>query len=141
MSNTTGNTNRDAHLRGSEKLLSAWKSRTLSEESVREIARALDESPAKVLGAKVIGGTNATGVQLSLSYEGDDVPRCGNDIAFWLKWHLTHGGEVHPPRIIIDGIPYPDILKMKIDFGDVQAGLSQTVTLPSQVNLGKNIGG
>ena len=32
-------------IRGSEKLLNAWKLRTLSEDSVREIGKALDELP------------------------------------------------------------------------------------------------
>lgn len=103
--------------RGSEKLLAAWKTRSLSEESVLEIAKALDESPARVDSANVVGGANPSGVQLALSYSGDDVPMCGNDILFWLRWHLKHGGEVKPPRIIINGTPFPDLVRMEVDFG------------------------
>ncbi len=103
--------------RGSEKLLAAWKTRTLTEESVFEIAKALDESTARVESANVVGGANPTGVQLALSYSGDDVPMCGNDILFWLRWHLKHGGEVKPPRIIINGTPFPDLVRMEVDFG------------------------
>ena len=102
---------------GSEKLMAAWKTRALSEESVREIATALEKSAARVEQASVFGGASATGMQLTLSYEGDDVPRCGNDILFWLKWHRDHGGVVVPPRIIINGTPFPDLVRMVLDFG------------------------
>ena len=71
--------------RGSEKLLRAWKERGITEAAVREIADALDKSPAKVEGVTIVGGQNPTGVQLSLRYDGDDGPWCGNDILFWLK--------------------------------------------------------
>jgi hypothetical protein len=100
--------------------MAAWHARGLTEASVREIAAALEESPATVVGAKVVGGASATGVTVSLAYEGDDVPRCGNDILFWLKWHLTHGSVgVHPPRIIINGVPFPDLVRLELDFGNV----------------------
>jgi hypothetical protein len=112
--------------RGSERLMAAWNTRALTEESVREIAEALEASPATVLGANVVGGANATGMTVSLSYEGDDVPLCGNDILFWLRWHIKNGGGgVHPPRIIINGIPFPDLLRLELDFGHVgQPGLA-----------------
>lgn len=70
--------------RGSEKLLDAWKSRALTEDAVHEIANALEQSPARVERADVVGGADATGVRLSLRYDGDDLPSCGNDILFWL---------------------------------------------------------
>jgi hypothetical protein len=105
--------------RGSEKLLDAWKHRAITEESVREIAESFDKSPAKLQEASVFGGANATGMRVALNYEGDDVPWCGNDILFWLKWHRTHGGIVRPPRIIIDGTPFPDLVRMELDFGHV----------------------
>jgi hypothetical protein len=114
MSNQTEN----QKLRGSEKLMAAWKNRALTDESVLEISRAIAESPAKVLGASVIGGANASGLQLSLGYEGDGVPQCGNDLLFWLKWHIKHGGTVKPPRIIINGTPFPDLVKMELVFGN-----------------------
>jgi hypothetical protein len=109
----------DKEKRGSEKLLGAWKARLLTEESVKEIASALDQSAAKLTGATVIGGNNATGVRVALRYDGDDVPQCGNDILFWLKWHRVHGGVVRPPRILIDGTPFPDLLRVELDFGHV----------------------
>jgi hypothetical protein len=108
-----------ADKRGSEKLMAAWKSRALTEESIREIAGALDKSPAKVEGVNVVGGEEATGVQISLRYDGDDGPWCGNDILFWLKWHIQHGGVVQPPKIIINGIPFPEEVLMQLNFGNV----------------------
>ena len=106
-------------LRGSEKLMAAWKARTLTEDAVREIAAQFDKSPAKVQSADVVGGAAATGVRVSVSYEGDDTPWCGNDILFWLKWHRTHGGNPPPPRIIINGTPYPEFVHVQLDFGHV----------------------
>jgi hypothetical protein len=111
--------------RGSDKLIGAWKARTLTEASVMEIADALEKSPAKVEAAGMLGGGETTGIRVSLTYEGDDAPYCGNDIAFWLKWHLTHGGYVRPPRIIINGTPWPELIRMELEFGN--PGVNQTV--------------
>ncbi len=99
--------------------MAAWNARMLSEESISEIARQFEESPAAVESAYVVGGEHATGMRVSLRYDGDDGPWCGNDILFWLKWHLGHGGVVHPPKIIINGIPFPDLVRMELDFGHV----------------------
>ena len=113
-----------AVMRGSEKVMAAWNARMLSEESISEIARQFEESPATVESADVVGGEHPTGLRVSLRYDGEDGPWCGNDILFWLKWHLGHGGVVHPPKIIINGIPFPDLVRMELDFGHVgeQAG-------------------
>ena len=105
--------------RGSDKLLAAWKSRTISEDAMREIVAALEKSPARVDRAEVIGGAAPTGVSVSLSYDGDDGPWCGNDILFWLRWHRVHGGVVRPPRILINGTPFPDLIRVDLDFGHV----------------------
>ena len=93
--------------RGSEKVMAAWKARVLTEASIKEIAASFEKSPATIEGATFFGGEHSTGLSLSLSYEGDDGPWCGNDILFWLKWHLGHGGNPRPPRIIINGTPFP----------------------------------
>src|SRR4051812_37861271 len=106
-------------MRGSAKVLAAWNARVLSEESVEEIARQFEESPAKVETADVIGGAQPTGMRVSVSYDGEDIPMCGNDILFWLRWHLGHGGVVRPPKILINGIPFPDLVRMELDFGHV----------------------
>lgn len=110
--------------RGSEKVMAAWKARVLTEASIKEIAAAFEKSPATIEGATFVGGEHATGLSLSLSYDGDDGPQCGNDILFWLKWHQSNGGVPRPPRIIINGIPFPDLVRMELDFGHVgeQAG-------------------
>jgi len=105
--------------RGSEQLMAVWKARALSDEAVREIAQALEASPAIVLGGNIVGGARPTGVTLSLAYKGDDVAKCGNDIMFWLRWHLVHagGGEARPPRIAINGVPRADLVRIELDFG------------------------
>ncbi len=108
--------------RGSEKLMKAWKERRLSEESVHEIAEALDKSPATVENFDIVGGENATGVRVALRYDGDDGPRCGNDITFWLQWLLRHGGGggvINPPRVIINGTPWPEVIRLELSFGNV----------------------
>jgi hypothetical protein len=122
--------------RGSEKLMAAWKSRALTEESFREIADALGKSPAKVESVNVIGGANPTGVRMSLRYEGDDTPWCGNDILFWLKWHRNYGGVVLPPKIIINGTPWPDLVRMQLDFGQVGENAPGIRDLPGEVGAG-----
>jgi hypothetical protein len=106
--------------RGSDKLMAAWQSRALNDDSIREITAALEKSKAIVEGAAVYGGANPSGMRVTLRYEGDDVPTCGNDILFWLKWHIHHGsGGVKPPKILINGIPIPDIARVQLDFGQV----------------------
>ncbi|KPF68492.1 hypothetical protein IP84_09310 [beta proteobacterium AAP99] len=108
--------------RGSARLLAAFKARSFSEEAIRELAAHLDKSPASVEGALVKGGSAATGVSLTLAYSGDDVPQCGNDMAFWLAWLRRHGGggfTPRRPRIIINGIPFPDWLRLELSAGEV----------------------
>ncbi|HSL03491.1 MAG TPA: hypothetical protein VK901_08135 [Nitrospiraceae bacterium] len=122
--------------RGSEKLMAAWKARTLTDKAVGEIAEVLDKSPAKVETVNIVGGANATGIQLRMTYEGDDVPMCGNDILFWLKWHINHGGIVRPPKIIINGIPFPDIVRLELDFGHVGANVPGIENIPGTQGVG-----
>jgi hypothetical protein len=105
--------------RGSEKLMAAWRARALTEESIREISDTMDKSPAKIESVNVVGGSTPTGLQMTLRYDGDDVPWCGNDILFWLKWHRLHGGVVHPPKILIDGVPWPETVRLQLGFGNL----------------------
>lgn len=117
----------DQSQRGSEKLLRAWKTRVLNDDSVREIANALEKSPAKLEGCEIIGGENPTGLRLSLRYDGDDGPWCGNDIQFWIQWLLKHGGHgpvIVPPKIIINGIPWPEVVHMELNFGQVETNVT-----------------
>lgn len=104
-------------VRGSSRILDAWKARALTDESVKEIAAGLAETKGTVETVEVAGGSSASGMRVGLSYAGDDVWWCGNDIVFWLKWLAKHGGKPKPPRIIINGKPWPDELFMEIDFG------------------------
>lgn len=126
----------DKGTRGSEKLLAAWKARALTDDSVREIADAIGKSPAAVENVNVVGGASATGVQVTLRYDGDDVPWCGNDILFWLKWHRQHGGVTKPPKIIINGIPWPDLVRVQLDFGHV----TNPLDVPVDVVAGELVG-
>ncbi len=104
--------------RGSDKLMQAWKARALSDAAVKDIADALDQSGAIVEGALVSGGgAAATGLRVQLRYEGEDTPRCGNDILFWLQWHRRFGGQPRPPKVIIRGTPFPDLVRMELEFG------------------------
>jgi len=120
--------------------MKAWKSRVLTEDAFREITEALEKSPATLEAFNIVGGENPTGVQLSLRYDGEDGPWCGNDILFWLKWHLQHGslgGVIKPPRIIINGTPWPEAVTMALDFGRVsQAAVDIGV---SAENIGGSI--
>ena len=128
-----------AEKRGSEKLMAAWKQRSLTEEGVREIAAELEKSRATIEKVNVVGGQDATGMQVLLSYEGDDVPWCGNDLAFWLKWRRRFGGTVRPPRIIINGIPVPDLVRVQLDFGHV-GGEHAGVDLQTELEFDTEIG-
>lgn len=109
-----------ANLRGSEKVLAAWKRRTLSEESVNEIAESLQDSPAVVEKAVFSGGENPTGLSLSLSLKGDDMDWCGSGLKNWITWHRKHGGNPIPPRIFTEGIPFPDVIRLELTYGDAR---------------------
>lgn len=107
--------------RGSAKLLAAWKAREITEDAVREIAQVLEKSPATVEKVAFTGGggSAATGMRLALAYTGDDVPWCGNDLQFLLKWFKNHGFGGRPPRILINGIPFPDEVRLEVEVGFV----------------------
>jgi hypothetical protein len=122
-----------ADQRGSEKLLDAWRRRSLTEESVKDIAANLDESKGVVEDVQFVGGSSPTGVNLSVAYSGEGLPWCGNDLQYILKWHRKFGGNPRPPIILIDGTPAdPDVIRMQMSFGDVRAE-----ALEQLANLGK----
>ena len=113
-------------LRGSEKLRIAWENRALTEDAVAEIGEALDASPADVASVRVFGGREAVGVEVSKRYGFDDGDICGNDISFWLKWLGRHGGGGYvPPKVIINGIPYPIEVLVTYTFGRPEAPVQQ----------------
>jgi hypothetical protein len=118
-------------VRGSERLMAALNSR-LTEESIGDIARILDSSPGVVEDIEVHGDAEPTGVSLTVSYSGDDGVWCGNDIRFWWEWMRKHGGVPKPPRIIINGTPWPDFLKLKVTYGrDPIADIPTIADLPN----------
>lgn len=103
--------------RGSEILLAAWKNRQvhLNEEFMRELGEILAQSPGKVESASFDGGAAPVGASFSLSYDGDDIPRCGND--FRKIHHLAGKHGIQGPIIIINGIPAWDRMNVEVQLG------------------------
>jgi hypothetical protein len=106
---------------GAEQRSARWGAGALSNAALREIAEALEASPAIVLSGHIVGGDHPTGVMLSLAYEGDDVLACGKDILFWMRWHAAHGSmPVRSPRVIVNHAgDLPELVRLELDFGDV----------------------
>ena len=128
----------DRNVRGSEKLKFAWENRALTEQAVAEIGEALDASAGSVEQVRVPGGREAVGIEVSKRYAADDGDVCGNDIAFWLKWLGRHGGGggYRPPKVIINGIPWPIEVLVTYTFGRAEAPVRQVGDLGSFENLG-----
>jgi hypothetical protein len=128
----------DRNVRGSEKLKFAWENRALTEQAVAEIGEALDASAGSVEQVRVLGGREAVGIEVSKRYAADDGDVCGNDIAFWLKWLGRHGGGggYRPPKVIINGIPWPIEVLVTYTFGRAEAPVRQVGDLGSFENLG-----
>ena len=107
--------------RGSGRLLKAWQSGMihLSDEVVTGLSEVLDGIQGRVETAQVLGETTKQGVRLEVAYDTDD-PGCGNDVTLLLKkLHHLGGGEPVPIRIIINGIPAFDALRMTFEVGNV----------------------
>ncbi len=113
-------------MRGSERVLAAWKTRALTDEGVKAIADGLSKSRGKIEAVEVGGGSAPTGMRVAISYSGDDVSWCGNDMTFWLNWLRKYGGVVaERPKIIINGKPWPDLVRVEFDFGRVGSIVDQ----------------
>ena len=124
--------------RGSARLREAWKNRALTDEAVESIATALDESRAAVEAVSFTGGERPSAVTVGLSYEGDDVPICGNDLLFWLQWHKKFGGGVVvPPTVIVNGTPHPEIVKLLLTFGEPTVEIPAVEGLPAVGGFGR----
>lgn len=124
--------------RGSEKLLDAWKKRMLTEDSVNEIANALAQSPAEVEECVFYGGANPTGAKVTLLYTGDDIPRCGNDISFWLNWHQKYGGITNRPVPFPKGLISPEWLRLVFSFGQTGSSSQPEYSQPLPGETGGN---
>src|SRR6187402_2798191 len=126
----------DAVERGSLRLREAWKHRVLTEEGIEAIAKSLDESSANVESVVFSGGDNATGVTMSLVYDADDIPRCGNDLASWLAWHRKFGGGGFvPPRIFTHGILNPELVRIVLTYGSTAPAQAPRVEVPGFTEL------
>lgn len=101
----------DGAVRGSARLFDAWKARerqVVTDDDVAQLARVLEDSPARVAHVVVAGGREATGVGVALQYDGDDVPLCGNDLARLLELLHRLGTPSEPPVVIVNGKPRVD---------------------------------
>ena len=108
--------------RGSARLLKAFEERgvVLSEDLVRGLAEALDGSEAKLGGAWVAPGTEPTGFGMSLAYDGEDLPRCGNDMQWLLELLRKYGtGGVPTIDVIINGRPRIDRALLLVSVGAI----------------------
>jgi hypothetical protein len=118
-------------VRGSERLMAALNNR-LTEESIGDIARILDASPGVVKDVQVHGSGQPSGVSVTSIYSGDDGGWCGNDLRNWFEWLRKHGGQPKPPRIIINGTPWPEFITMMVTYGrEPVAEIPAIVELPT----------
>jgi hypothetical protein len=106
-------------VRGSAKLQEAWKLRDaeITDAVVEEISALLDKSPAEVGDVQVHGGSRATGLGFSLSYYGDDVPFCGNDLQWLIDFLRKHPIPSEGPIVIINGKPRVDRIHVLASLG------------------------
>jgi hypothetical protein len=110
--------------RGSKRLFEAWETRVervITDDHVKELGGLLDASPATVDDVQVAGGGQATGVGFSLTYEGDDIPICGNDLSAILALLRRLGTPSEPPIVIINGRPAFDRLTVLATLGVLPA--------------------
>ena len=80
--------------------------------------RLVGESPATIEGATFYGGEHSTGLSLSLSYEGTTARGAGTTSSSGSSEPRPRW-EPRPPRIIINGTSFPDLVRMELDFGHV----------------------
>lgn len=116
--------------RGSERLLQTWAARgerLIRDEHVEEVARRLEDSPATVSHVVVAGGTEATGLGLALTYDGDAIDRCGNDMQWLLELLRKLGTPSEPPRWIIDGTVVMDRVTVLATLGVLPANAFDAV--------------
>lgn len=126
--------------RGSQKLLEAWKSRDqrlITEDHIQQLAEVLEQSPAVVDDVTVVGGDEADGVGFALSYYGDDIPFCGNDMSKILELLRRLGTPSQPPVVIINGKPGLDRLVVLATLGVLPAQAWDAVIPKYQAGLGR----
>jgi hypothetical protein len=110
--------------RGSSRLFEAWderRTRVITDDHVKALADALESSPAVVDDVQVVGGDQATGLGFSLTYAGDDIPFCGNDLSRILELLRRLGTPSQEPIVIINGRPALDRLTVLATLGVLPA--------------------
>jgi hypothetical protein len=110
----------DVRERGSAQLLDAWKAGVvhLDDTIVTGLSEVLNGIQGRVEGARVLGAEHAEAVSVDIAYDGEDVPRCGNDVALILR-HLGQVGGAVPVHVIINGVPALDALRVTLEVGNV----------------------
>lgn len=105
------------YLRGSELVLQAWKNRQahLTEDFVKELSEILAQSPGKVQSVEFEGGAAPHAATLSIAYDGEDIPICGNDLRLLHKLTGKHG--ISGPVVIINGVPALDRMNLEVQLG------------------------
>jgi hypothetical protein len=114
----------DPVARGSSKLFESWEGRArrlITDDEVKALADVLDGSPAVVDDVQVVGGEQATGLGFSLTYSGDDIPICGNDLSRILELLRRLGTPSQPPIVIVNGRPAFDRLTILATLGVLPA--------------------
>jgi hypothetical protein len=110
--------------RGSRRLIEAWKDRErhlIRDEHVEELSGLLENSPASVDDVIVVGGSEATGLGFSMTYDGDDIPLCGIDLYRLLDLLRRLGTPSDGPVIIINGRPAIERLTVLATLGVLPA--------------------
>jgi hypothetical protein len=123
-------------VRGSELLLDAWKHRTISDELVGEVAHNLGQSPATVDDVLTNGDH---GLGFSLTYTGDEIDRCGNDLQWLLDLIRKYGVPYEEPVVIINGRPRLDRVTVLATLGVLPANAWDAV-IPQHRAAHKQVG-
>jgi hypothetical protein len=131
----------DIEARGSSRLFEAWDERRahlITDDHVKTLADVLESSPALVDDVQVAGGDQATGLGFSLTYTGDDIPVCGNDLSRILELLRKLGTPSQEPIVIVNGRPAFDRLTVLATLGVLPANAWDAVIPKHQ--LGRQAG-
>jgi hypothetical protein len=103
--------------RGSAVLLTAWQSGVikLNDEVVTGLSEVLNGIQGRVETARV--GEGRESVAVEIAYD-EDTPQCGNDLSLLFRWIHDAGGDI-PVRVLINGIPAFDSVRVVLEVGNV----------------------
>jgi hypothetical protein len=103
--------------RGSAVLLKAWQAGVirLNDEIVTGLSEVLNGIQGHVETARV--GESRGAVAVEIAYD-EDTPQCGNDLNRLFRWIHDFGGDI-PVRVLINGVPAFDSLRVLLEVGNV----------------------